>query len=181
MAGGRTRRGKGLLAVVSLPPLLVAIAVAIVTPAASGQTRERVAASSQLVELVLDDRRVALSAAGRADVASGKVDERVLAVVEFLAEKQGEVTVGSLITGHRRFARPGVVSAHALGHAIDITALGGAPILGHQEPGGLAEQAIRELMALPSPLRPRQIISLLDLGGPSFDQEDHKNHIHIGY
>jgi hypothetical protein len=28
---------------------------------------------------------------------------------------------------------------------------------------------------------PRQVISLLGLGGPSFPLADHYNHIHIGY
>jgi hypothetical protein len=28
---------------------------------------------------------------------------------------------------------------------------------------------------------PRQVISLLGLGGPSFPLADHYNHIHVGY
>ena len=81
----------------------------------------------------------------------------------------------------RSFARPGVVSAHIYERAADISALGGTPILGHQEPGGLTEQAVRDLLLLPGEVMPKQVISLLGLGGPSFPLADHYNHIHVGF
>jgi hypothetical protein len=91
------------------------------------------------------------------------------------------VTVSSLVCGHRIYARPGVVSAHVFGLAVDITALGGVPIAGHQQPGGLTERAVREILLLPAELLPQQVISLLGLGGPSFPLPDHADHIHVGY
>ena len=45
---------------------------------------------------------------------------------------------------------------------------------------------MRLLLMLPKDVQPRQIISLMDLDGPtgnqgSFALPDHYNHIHIGY
>jgi hypothetical protein len=135
----------------------------------------------ELGRRVLEDSRVSIYPGGRSDIAAGRIDVRILALIEYLAEAHGQVSVSCLISGHRRFARPGVVSAHIYGRAVDIAALGGIPILGHQEPGGLTEQAVREILSLPAAILPKQVISLLDLGGPSFPLEDHQDHIHVGY
>ena len=108
-------------------------------------------------------------------------DVRVLAVIAYLKESFGSVTVSCLVSGHRLYARPGVISAHIYGRASDISALGGTPILGHQEPGGVTEKAVRALLLLPREVEPRQIVSLLGLGGPSFPLADHADHIHVGF
>ena len=130
---------------------------------------------------ILASRRIHLYALGRADVASGRIDVRVLVLMLYLARTYHEVTVSSLQTGHRLFARPGVVSAHIHGLAVDISALGNVSIAGNQQPGGLTEQAVRDILFLPAELQPRQVISLLGLGGPSFPLADHGDHIHVGY
>ena len=74
-----------------------------------------------------------------------------------------------------------MVSAHIYGHAVDVSALGNTPILGHQQPGGLTEQAVHDILLLPNEVMPKQVISLLGLGGPSFPLANHYNHIHIGW
>jgi hypothetical protein len=74
-----------------------------------------------------------------------------------------------------------VISAHIYGRAVDISALGNTPILGHQQPSSVTEQAVRDILLLPGEVMPRQVISLLGLGGPSFPLADHYNHIHIGW
>ena len=51
------------------------------------------------------------------------MDVRVLALMLYLAETYHEVTVSCLVSGHRLYARPGVVSAHVYGRAVDIAAL----------------------------------------------------------
>jgi hypothetical protein len=140
-----------------------------------------VAAKGELQKKVLDDRRIDIYAGGRSDVAAGRVDVRILALLRYLAEAHGQVTVSCLISGHRLYARPGVVSAHIYGLAVDISALGGVPIYGNQQPGGLTEKAVRNILLLPVELRPKQVISLLGLGGPSFALADHYDHIHVGY
>jgi hypothetical protein len=138
-------------------------------------------AKPRLEARLLRDDRVATYEGGRSDVESGRVDVRVLVLIAYLADMYGDVTVSSLKTGHRLYSRPGVISAHVYGLAVDISALGGLPIAGNQEPGGLTEDAVRNIMLLPSELMPRQIISLLGLGGPSFPLGDHGDHIHVGY
>jgi hypothetical protein len=62
-----------------------------------------------------------------------------------------------------------------------VAAVAGTSILGHQQPGGLTEAAVRSVLLLPSELQPQQVISLLGLGGPSFPLRDHGDHIHVGY
>jgi hypothetical protein len=37
------------------------------------------------------------------------------------------------------------------------------------------------MLLLPEELRPKQLISLFDMGGPSFAMGDHHDHIHAGY
>jgi hypothetical protein len=130
---------------------------------------------------ILSDPMISIYSGGRNDIVQNKVDVRVLALISYLRESFGQVTVSCLISGHRLYARPGVISAHIPGHAVDIAGLGGTPIQGHQEPGGITERAVREILFLPAELMPRQVISLLGMGGPSFPLANHYNHIHIGY
>jgi hypothetical protein len=134
-----------------------------------------------LEDRVLHDPRVLIYSGGRNDVATHKVDVRVLAAMLYLADTFHQVTVSCLISGHGLYARPGVVSAHIYGRAMDVSALGGTSIYGHQQPGGVTEQGVRSLLMLPPGLLPAQIISLLGLGGPSFPLANHYDHIHVGY
>jgi hypothetical protein len=134
-----------------------------------------------LVNRVLHDGRVTIYPGGRQDLASDRVDVRVVVLIEYLADTYGQITVSCLISGHRLYARPGVISAHIYGRAVDIADLGGISIFGHQEPGGITERAVRAILLLPSELQPKQVISLLGLGGPSFPLANHNDHIHIGY
>lgn len=138
-------------------------------------------AKKTIATRLLADKMVHIYAGGQSDIVANKVDVRVLAMIAYLRESFGEVTVSSLVSGHRLYARPGVISAHIPGHAVDISALGGVPIQGHQQPGGLTERAVRDILFAPAEIMPRQVISLLGLGGPSFPLADHYNHIHIGY
>jgi hypothetical protein len=139
------------------------------------------ASKASIATRVLADRNISIYQGGRSDIVAGKVDVRVLATIAYLRESFGQVTVSSLVAGHRLYARPGVISAHISGHAVDIAGLGGVSIQGHQEPGGITERAVREILLVPAEVMPRQVISLLGLGGPSFPLADHYNHIHIGF
>ena len=139
------------------------------------------AAKGRLAEKVLSTPGILIYGGGRTDLMMGRIDVRVIVLIGYLAERHGSVTVSSLFSGHRKFARPGVVSAHVFGHAVDIAAVGGTPIAGHQQPGGLTEAAVRSVLLLPSELQPQQVISLLGLGGPSFPMRDHGDHIHVGF
>ena len=138
-------------------------------------------AKDRLARKILETDGILIYAGGREDIVAGRIDVRVLALVGYLAGRHDGLTVTSLVSGHRMFSRPGVVSAHVYGHAIDIAAIGGRPVFGNQQPGGITEEAVRSVLLLPSELQPRQVISLLGLGGPSFPLQDHGDHIHVGY
>ncbi len=138
-------------------------------------------ARPKLAKALLADQRVSLYPGGREDVRRGKTDVRVIVLIRYLAEAHGQVTVSSLTSGHGVYSRPGVVSAHTYGQAVDIAALEGKSIIGNQEPGGLTEMAVRNMLLLPAELRPNQLISLLGLGGPSFPMGNHDDHIHAGF
>ena len=64
---------------------------------------------------------------------------------------------------------------------MDIAKINGVPILGHQEGGGITEQTVRRLMRLQGTMQPHQIISLLEMGGPTMSMADHADHIHVGF
>jgi hypothetical protein len=139
------------------------------------------ASKSRLAKRLLAADNVWIYGGGRSDIVASRVDVRILVVISYLRQRHGSVTVSSLFSGHRKFARPGVVSAHMYGHAVDIAAVGKVSIAGHQQPGGITEAAIRSLLLLPAELQPQQVISLLGLGGPSFPLRDHGDHIHVGF
>jgi len=139
------------------------------------------AATPRLERRVLKDDRLDIYAGGRVDVEQGRIDVRILVLMLYMAEAHRQVTVSSLETGHRLYSRPGVVSAHIYGLAVDIAGLANRPIYGNQEPGGLTEKAVRNILRLPAEVQPQQVISLLGLGGPSFPLGDHGDHIHVGY
>ncbi len=138
-------------------------------------------AKPRLERKILRDERIDIYAGGRADIAAHRIDVRILVVIRYLRLTFRQVTVSSLFTGHRLFARPGVVSAHMSGLAVDIAEVAWTPISGHQAPNGLTEHAVKAILLLPAELQPQQVISLLGLGGPSFPLADHYDHIHIGY
>jgi hypothetical protein len=130
---------------------------------------------------VLSDARIDIYPCGRRDVAAGQVDRRVLAVLAYLAESGLHPTVSSLTCGHGYYTASGNVSHHSSGNAVDIAAINGVSVLGHQEPGGVTDTAVRRLMALQGTLAADQVISLLDLGGSTLAMGDHDDHIHVGF
>jgi hypothetical protein len=130
---------------------------------------------------VLGDERIELDASGRHDVRTGQINRRVLAVLAYLAESGLRPTVSSLRSDHGTYTKSGNVSHHSSGNAVDISAINGIPITGHQERGGVTHQAVKRLMALQGTMRPAQIISLLDLGGNTVAMRDHHDHIHVGF
>ena len=134
-----------------------------------------------LEQRVLNDPALSIYSCGRNDIASGQIDRRVLAVMEYLVAKGYHLTITSLKCGHSYLTSSGNVSAHSYGSAVDIAAVNGIPIAGHQGPGTITEAVIKDLLLLQGSMRPAQIISLMDLGPPTFILPDHWNHIHVGY
>jgi hypothetical protein len=135
----------------------------------------------QLERRVLADERIEIYECGQDDIRSGQIDRRVLATLAFLAESGLRPSVTSLKCGHSYYTSSGNVSHHSSGNAVDIAKINGIPILGHQEPGGITEQAVRRLMQLQGTMAPAQIISLFEIGGATFAMADHADHIHVGF
>jgi murein DD-endopeptidase MepM/ murein hydrolase activator NlpD len=134
-----------------------------------------------LIKRVLSDPRIEIYPGGRNDVRTGQIDRRVLATLEYLSESGLEPSVSSLKGNHGLMTASGNVSEHSSGNAVDIAKINGVPILGHQDPGGVAEQTVRRLMLLQGTMAPHQIISLLDLGANTMALPDHNDHIHVGF
>jgi transglycosylase-like protein with SLT domain/peptidase M23-like protein len=140
----------------------------------------------QLQTRVLEDPRVDLYACGRQDVQAGQIDRRVLATLEFLANSGLRPTVTALKCGHSYLTTSGNVSEHTSGDAVDIGAINGIPIEGHQGKGSITDITIQRLLTLQGAMKPHQIISLMtpeDFGGADnvLSLPDHYNHIHVGF
>jgi soluble lytic murein transglycosylase-like protein len=131
---------------------------------------------------VLANPRIAIYERGRLQIRSGLVDRRVLALLEFLAANGLKPTVSSLYRDGS-ITVSGNLSHHASGTAVDIAAINGTSIIGHQGEGSITDITIRRLLSLQGGMRPDQIISLMKY--PSADNTmamgDHADHIHVGF
>jgi len=131
---------------------------------------------------VLADKRLEIYGCGRTDIASGRIDRRVLAVLEYLASKGFSLRISALECGHGYLTSSGNVSEHSSGDAVDIPEINGVPVTGHQGPGTLTDELIHAVLQLQGTMHPHQVISLEDLPGEtSFAMADHYDHVHIGY
>jgi hypothetical protein len=101
------------------------------------------------------DSRVALDTCGRSAIQSGRVDRRVLVVIEYLSYLGLRPGVSGLPCPEASSARA------APDTSFDLTELGGLPVAGHEQAGGLVDLAIRQLLALQGTVRPSRIVSLL--------------------
>ena len=136
-----------------------------------------------LIERVVNNPRIQIYECGRRDVESGQIDRRVLATLEFLAASGFKPTVTSLRCGHGLMTASGNVSEHSTGSAVDIAAVNGIPIMGHQGPGSITELTVQRLLTLQGTMKPHQIISLMkfDNTDNTFAMGDHADHIHVGF
>jgi transglycosylase-like protein with SLT domain len=132
---------------------------------------------------VLADPRIHIYACGREDIQSGRIDRRVLAMLKLLAAHGLHPTVSAMKCGHSLMTTSGNISEHSTGDAVDISAINGIPIAGHQGPGSITEVVIRRLLNLQGAMQPHQIISLMQFPGASntLAMSDHADHIHVGW
>ena len=107
----------------------------------------------------------------------------MLATLEFLAASGLKPTVGTLRCGHSYLTTSGNVSEHSSGNAVDIVAINGTPIVGHQGEGSITDIAVRRLLTLQGTMKPHQIITLMQYAGTdnTFAMGDHDDHIHVGF
>ncbi|HTU78841.1 MAG TPA: lytic murein transglycosylase [Solirubrobacteraceae bacterium] len=120
---------------------------------------------AQLERAVLSDPGIVLDACARREVAAGAVDDRVLAVLAFLSRSGLEPTVGALRCNRRQYAPAASPAAGYTAEEVDITAVNGTPIAGHQGPETITELTIRTLLNLPAKFVPHEIVSLMRFPG----------------
>jgi hypothetical protein len=131
---------------------------------------------------VLADKRIELSECDRIEVRAGQIDRRVLAAMAYLSEQGFRMTITSMLCGrHGSITTSGNISNHSFGGAIDIAVINGVPVLGNQGPGTLTHELLEAVLRLQGTMVPDELISLENLGGPSFAMSDHADHVHIGY
>ncbi len=120
----------------------------------------------QLQPQVLQDKGIALGSCGRQDIQEGRVDKRVLAMLEYLSVSGLRPTVGGLPCAP---ATPAAQAANAgaatSSDSVSITAINGTPVAGHQTPGSVADTTVRKLLMLQGVSRPRRIASLMSYPG----------------
>jgi hypothetical protein len=131
---------------------------------------------------VLADKGLTIYSCGREDIAGGRIDRRVLAMLEYLRSRGFELTITALECGHGLMTTSGNISEHSTGDAVDIADIDGAPVTGHQGAGTMTDDLIHAVLQLQGTMHPHQVISLEDLPGEtSFAMSDHYDHVHVGY
>jgi murein DD-endopeptidase MepM/ murein hydrolase activator NlpD len=137
-----------------------------------------------LARRVLADPRIQIYGCGRSDIASGQIDRRVLATLEYLASNGLKPTVSSLRCGHGYRTSSGNVSEHTTGTAVDIAAINGIVITpATQGAGSITDLTIQRLLTLQGTMKPHQIISLMTFrdADNTLAMGDHDDHIHVGW
>jgi murein DD-endopeptidase MepM/ murein hydrolase activator NlpD len=138
----------------------------------------------QLEPQVLHDSGIRLGACAREDVQEGRVDKRVLATLEYLSVSGLRPTASGLpCTGSTPAAAAAYAPASAGSVAVEITAVNGVPIAGHQGPGSLADETVRKLLMLQGLARPQRILSLMSYPGAAaaIDSPNAAAAIHVAF
>ncbi len=137
----------------------------------------------QLQYRVLQDPNVEIYPCGRRDIEDGAIDRRILAVIEFLSASGLKPDVSGLKCGHTANASDGVDSAGSTGESVDISAINGIPIQGHQGSGSITDITVRRLLTLQGAMQPDEIVSLMSYKGQptALSLPDHANRIQIAY
>ena len=102
----------------------------------------------ELEKRVLADKSLSIYECGRTDIATGRIDRRILAMLEYLVAKDFKLTITSLECGHGIMTASGYVSEHSTGDAVDIAVIDGVPVTGHQGPGTMTDELIRTVLQL---------------------------------
>ena len=101
-----------------------------------------------LQQRVLADEGLDIYQCGREDIEPGKIDRRVLAVLEYLRSKGFTLRITALECGHSYLTEGGNVSEHSTGDAVDIAEINGVNVTGHQGPGTLVHELIEDVLQL---------------------------------
>ena len=138
----------------------------------------------QLQNRVLADPRVPIYACGRRDIEAGLIDRRILAVIEFLSGSGLDPTVSGLACGSGATGAGSVVdTAGSTGSSVDLSAINGIPVKGHQGKGSVTDLTIRRLLTLQGTFKPDEIVSTMSYKNQAntVSMPDHANRIQVSY
>jgi hypothetical protein len=134
--------------------------------------------TDQLAARVLADARIVLSENARTDLAAGRIDPRLEAVLLQCAAL-APITVSVMQTGHSYLTVNGSVSNHSFGRAVDIATVDGEPV---SADNAAARELALALGALAPEIRPTEIGSPWTVDDPAyFSDGDHRDHLHVGF
>jgi hypothetical protein len=138
---------------------------------------------SRLQDEILSDPHIAMSGCSREVLASGQIDQRVLALIAYLSRSGLEPTIAALRCSGSRYDIAGYVSGAHLGDALAITDINGTPLAHHQGPGSITDTTIRTLLTLPARFAPHQIVSLMHYPGSqsTLARSDHGAYIEVAF
>lgn len=144
-----------------------------------------VAVSDTLVAMVLANPRLVIYEEGRGDIAAGRIDARVLRMLQ-VASEWWTLTVSSLRTGHSRCVGGGdypgcTVSNHWYGRGVDISHVEGRVVtVGNPE----AYEFVTWLLSSEDENRPDEVghpwRALTEQAG-SFSDSAHLTHVHVAW
>jgi soluble lytic murein transglycosylase-like protein len=135
----------------------------------------------ELERAVLADPGIELGACDRGQVAAGKVGRETLALLVYLSRSGLKPTVGELRCGRTVYTSKGLMAVFPAAGTLDIAAINGVPISGHQGAGTITDVTIRTLLTLKRKYAPQRIVSLMQYpGAPStLAAPDHATFIQI--
>ena len=124
------------------------------------------------------NRNVVLDADGLADMRSGRMDPRIVHVLDRIS-REHRITISATMSDHPRMTTGGTVSNHAHGRAVDISMVDGRPVGPDNEAAMKLAHALRELDPA---IRPTEIGTPWAIDDPAFFTDaDHQDHLHVGF
>ncbi len=131
--------------------------------------------SDRLERAVLSDPGIKVDTCGRREIAAGRVDRRVLALLAFLSRSGLKPTVTGVSCSQ------GLSKGSA--ETLDISSINGTAIAGHQGSGSITDLTIRTLLTLPAEFVPHAIVSLMRYPGSpnTHSSAGFWNRIHLAF
>jgi cell wall-associated NlpC family hydrolase/murein DD-endopeptidase MepM/ murein hydrolase activator NlpD len=136
------------------------------------------AAPSAQLQALLANPNLELPGPARADLASGRVDPRLVAILSELT-KEHRVALSVVITGHDQYSASGSVSNHFVGRGLDIASVDGEIV----RPNSIASRELAQALAdLPESIRPSEVGTPWSINAPGFFTDGaHQDHLHVAF
>ena len=136
-----------------------------------------VPASAELHAL-LENPNLDLPGPARADLASGRVDPRLVSMLTSLT-KEHKIGLSIVITGHDQLTSGGSVSNHFVGRGLDIASVDGEIVRANSIK---ARELAEALTDLPESIRPTEVGTPWPIDAPGFFTDGaHQDHVHIAF